>query len=118
MREPVHPLRDEHLGAVSEDGADAFPRLFLEEMKPIALARIKGGVLRRFFRLWGASGGPSVQRDDGLKFSRKSYYSAIHTAGQRMAPRERSAWLEDGALPPGFWDWVEKEAASWDALPP
>lgn len=99
----------------------AFPRLFLDEMKPIALARIKGGFLRRFLAPFAMGGGGSrcirSPRDIGLKFSRASYFSAIHTAGQRMSPRDRSAWLEDGTLPPGFWEWVEEEAASWDAIP-
>lgn len=94
-----------------------FPQQFLEEMKPVALARIKGGVLRRIFRLGGVSFGPSLQPDDGLRFSRTSYFSAIHLAGRRMRPHERAAWLNDGALPPGFWEWVDREAASWDALP-
>jgi hypothetical protein len=98
--------------------------MFLEEMKPVALARIKGGLLRRIFRprpivVVSRHGtvGTAMHRDDGLKFSRASYFSAIHAAGERMAPNERSAWLEDGTLPDGFWEWVEREAASWDALP-
>jgi hypothetical protein len=94
-----------------------FPEHFLEEMKPIALNRIKGGVLRRFFLGGGGGRFGGVERDLGQKFTRRSYFSAVHEAGKRMTEAERAAWLEDGTLPDGFWEWVDKEAASWDSLP-
>ncbi len=94
-------------------------------MKPIALNRIKGGLLRRIFLrqrfVDSRRVGPTVgrhEREREQRARRASYFSAIYEAAERMSPRERSAWREDGTLPDGFWEWVETRAASWDSLPP
>lgn len=107
-----------------------FPDEFLAEMKPVALARIKGGIFRRMFLgglfshlydswryLRGRGYVTLNRRDRGQRFSRAAYFTAVHEAAQRMTPRDRSAWREDGTLPAWFWDWVDARAASWDSLP-
>jgi hypothetical protein len=97
---------------------------FLNAMREEAVARLKGPWWRRLLT-WDQrsrtihDGGRTyhrVERHAGLRFSRRSYMTAVSEAADRMKPDERAAWRADGTLPDGFWEWVDRRAASWDAL--
>ncbi|HEX8004571.1 MAG TPA: hypothetical protein VF519_17920 [Mycobacteriales bacterium] len=100
---------------------------FIQAMKPEAMARIKGGVLRRLFfggarvpmRLEAPGGRSHVvtEPDRGLRFSRASYMTALGEAAEAFTPEQRDAWRRFGTLPEGFWADVERRAAEWDSLP-
>lgn len=98
---------------------------FLNTMREEAVARLEGPLWRRllFWQVWNRTihhNGRTYHRAErhaGLRFSRRSYMTAVSEAADRMKPDERAAWREDGTLPDGFWTWVDRRAASWDALP-
>jgi hypothetical protein len=106
--------------------ASEFAHEVIEALKPEALARVKGGPLRRFFlrssnptrgTLYGTGGRPvKVRLPERGRFRRASYMTAVGEVAEAFTAEQREAWRRFGTLPEGFWDDVERRAREWDSL--
>ena len=103
-----------------------FAHEVIEHLKPEALARVKGGLLRRIFLrsgaptrvvLHGRVGGPvTVRLPERGRFKRASYMTAIGEVAETFTAEQRAAFRATRTVPAWFWDEVERRAKEWDAV--